>query len=395
MESEFSVCIRGNITSYLNSELDFQSQHYEVCLQDILIGARAWNNVWNGRGTIILALWNVDRRYLNRIDFELSNQIYHSPNQLIADINNAMKQALRTNPPKYYSGYDSAGVAILTVAHWEIECRFDFLEKTNNYMFTSNYKDATLLFNKNLAYVLGIIPTLAYNPKPIEMSFLLDDSIDLSRNYLAALWIYADFTIPIMMGSECAPLLAVVPVNSFTAHVEYKLLSRLFYTPVQARKFKVFNVVIYGDHERNQPLNINNDVILSMHFMERLPPIRHISGFPVIVTISDNTSVKLNTDLNFSYPHEVTLQDVHIPGGAWNNVRIGRNYGEIIPIDEADAIRFTIPPEHYNDNHAFLLELSLAMHNALILANKTFSVAIKPHKADYMITFKGGDGDRK
>ena len=131
--------------------------------------------------------------------------------------------------------------------------------------YTSKSK-SKLKFSKEMAYTLGIIDRFGEsNP------WLLDgwwtrqiDSFIISRNNVSMLWIFADFIECMTVGDKSLPLLKVIPVDVESGMLLHNVFVMTDYRPVVRQHLKQLRICIKDG--LNSTININSQVILSLHF---------------------------------------------------------------------------------------------------------------------------------
>src|SRR5271163_4790514 len=92
MQSDFTyTCVGslegGTLENFPITELDFQSDAYEVCIMDMLFMPGAWNNVREGANIITWSLFENGWKY--EADIPPGN--YATRDELVAILNSALK----------------------------------------------------------------------------------------------------------------------------------------------------------------------------------------------------------------------------------------------------------------------------------------------------------------
>src|SRR6266853_3126371 len=105
---EFTLTVvgeSGQFTSQLNNVLNFEAGPYEVCIQDVVIGAGAWLNIGNDSnfGSFKIVMRSSKNRIFGSIDkpFSIPVRKYADNDDFISSLNrailNVIGQSSKTN----------------------------------------------------------------------------------------------------------------------------------------------------------------------------------------------------------------------------------------------------------------------------------------------------------
>ena len=82
------------------------------------------------------------------------------------------------------------------------------------YLKMKHDTDIAITFCKEIAYLLGVIPTFTSPVPAIKGGWKVEQSkIDLSRNNLTLLWVFADFIAP-TCANKLLPIIRMVPIQA-------------------------------------------------------------------------------------------------------------------------------------------------------------------------------------
>ena len=306
MQSEFTYTLvsdvgnGGDISNTCNEILDFQTNKYEVCMQDMVLSTGAWDNV-----RASCNMFYIDSKFLPQITAHIKPGRYGTLDRFINAINLAINEhhyqhVVQTQTDEEhtrlqeYQGfggrfklvdfvpekpgdpgrqapdglciYDNAGNCkpVMAVepspptpavpAHLKFESEAVFKTETK------------ITFSKEVAYLLGIIPTITTPVPPIANGWKIEQSkIDLNRNNLTLLWVFADFISPTIVGNYLLPIIRMVPIQTHSGSVEHSMFALQYYVPVKQAKFADFRITI-RDRLDGQPMKIRGIVTISLHF---------------------------------------------------------------------------------------------------------------------------------
>jgi hypothetical protein len=160
----------GNFFNSCNEILDFQTTHYEVCMQEMLLTVGAWDNVRDGTNTITL-MGNQSKITTIKPDH------YPTITLLVNGINNAM-------------------------VGWNGHLVYDEDGKTIEFKGA----DIRIKFYKKIAFMLGLTPAINMPLPILKIGDKIDTKkIDLYRNTLTILWVLADFIEPTTVSPTSYP----------------------------------------------------------------------------------------------------------------------------------------------------------------------------------------------
>jgi hypothetical protein len=298
------VSERDNGGQFVNSceeMLDFETNTYEVCMQDMLVNVAGWDNVRDRANEVYLQLWNHEKnrakkkrtilikpgRYLELLDFlKVLNEalkphdieFIHRPAKPLSRLGHELRKieggiisrpnlGLLAGPVGIYftlTSKEKLNKAIVeseTVEKLEQE-RLDSLE-----LVTVKLPDkASLTFCAELAYLLGIVPKLTSLVPPIyNGKEIYGEDIDLTRNNLTLMWVCADFIHPTMFGPHQANILRLAPLQYETGALQHSIFALQHYVRVKSRKIQEFGVCI-KEHLDGEPLKLVDKVVITLHF---------------------------------------------------------------------------------------------------------------------------------
>src|SRR3981189_3702387 len=301
MQSEFAYTLvsevggGGDISNTCNEMLDFQTDKYEVCMQDMVMATSAWDNVRAGCN-----MCHVATRFLPPITGENKTSRYSKLDGLV----NAINAALNTEHYKYvaktqtdeehtrlqdFQGF--GGRFILTEAveakaaipaKWVVSGRGKYkvpwkvadaqppVEAAPAYikfeLSTTSNSETKITFSKEVAYLLGITPTIATAVPAIAGGWKLEQTkVDVNRNNLTLLWVFADFISPTIVGNYLLPIIRMIPIQTLAGALEHSMFALQYYIPVKQAKFSDFRITI-RDRLDGQPIKIRGLVTISLHF---------------------------------------------------------------------------------------------------------------------------------
>src|SRR3977135_342416 len=94
--------------------------------------------------------------------------------------------------------------------------------------------DVTITFCKELAYLLAVIPTITSPVPAIKGGWKVEQSkIDLARNNLILLWVFADFITPTTCANKLLPIMRMVPIQAQQGFLDHQMVDLEYYIPVR------------------------------------------------------------------------------------------------------------------------------------------------------------------
>ena len=226
--------IGGVLENRSNTELDFKSFAFEVCILDMLFMPGSWDNVRAGANVI-----------------------------------------------KYRMG-DGGDVQELHVPVGNYHTRTDFLNIVGKTLegvgkFVSMGLQHVLLceplvkiqFCKELAFLLGAIDALTMPLPWLKHSWNTPkENIDPKRNNLSMLWLFGDFVGNTIIGDLQLPMLRFVPIKVGSGIMEHAIFSTQHY--VRVKRGKVQNLrITFIESLLGSTLNVSEPVALTLHFRIR------------------------------------------------------------------------------------------------------------------------------
>jgi hypothetical protein len=290
MDSDFNYVLVSDVdevssfTNTCNQELDFTTP-YEVCLQDMLFSIGAWDNVRPGSNVIY-------------VEIEGRHEKVHVPPGRYTDkvrFVQAINQTLQVFAPVGGAGISFSFIAAIPAKPKEMrrvggelinECSPyivgdytippvkavpEYLAISYAYRLVKNDKKLKVTFCGELAYLLGMVPTVHAPPTPIAADYSTPGwkiearKIDLTRNNLTLVWVFADFIERMGFGPTTLPLLRMVPIQAETGQLEHSMFSLQHYVPIPKTRIREFGITI-RERWDGAPVKILGEVVLTLHF---------------------------------------------------------------------------------------------------------------------------------
>jgi hypothetical protein len=281
-----------------NQELNFQDGEYEVCMQDMIFSVGAWDNVRPGGNTILVT--SVDPQQPDRTLYIPTGR-YTSSQTLFSAINNRFqtmynhgnylafdtKPAKPAVPVRYWrtasaGGYEIKACTVPLIGDYTTPAEPaepEYVVLRNLAVIQTNYyktgawhavEDLRLTFCNELALLLGIVPRIAAPTVAIKAGWQIETSkIDVHRNNLPMMWVFADFVGKTMFGTAMLPLLRLVPIQVESGNLEHSMFSLQYYLPVQHNRIQQFAITIREHWNDSHPIKIIGSVIIVLHFRVR------------------------------------------------------------------------------------------------------------------------------
>ena len=288
----------GDFTSICNEIMDFQTHRYEVCLQDMLFLPGTWKNVREGGNTFLIMPANVyyDKNNLRweqeepgviresfkhpskhyQIECKIPPGFYSNPHELIKNVNDAIKvienddaNVLKLNGQ---FKYDPTKVTHMGGTFENEKRQVYKVTGILQWSATDTDKLARIQLCKELAYLLGITPTLTSYLPALKHGWKGDlADVDLSRNNLTMIWIFADFIGTTMVANKRLPLLRLVPIQAGSGLFEHSIFTMQHYVPVRAAKIQNFRIFIRDRITDCNTMNLEMEdrLIVTLHFRLR------------------------------------------------------------------------------------------------------------------------------
>ena len=294
----------GDFTSICNEILDFQTHRYEVCLQDMLFLPGAWKTIREEANTIKImpaniyydsngkVKWDVDgvkdglrdsfQHPIHHYELEctIPPGFYSSPRQFVKAINKAIDDLVKSSPYNQlklngWFHYDSTEVARYTPEGMPFEKEIRQLNKIRGkltWIATDPDKITRVKLCKEMSYLLGIIPTLTSYVPSLKHHWEgnLED-VDISRNNLTMLWVFADFIGTTMVANMRLPLLRLVPIQVGSGLFEHSIFTMQHYVPVRSAMIQQFRIYIRDRITKcnTESLEMEDRLVLTLHFRLR------------------------------------------------------------------------------------------------------------------------------
>ena len=127
-------------------------------------------------------------------------------------------------------------------------------------------KEFTIVFCKEIACLLGLVPNMSTPIPTTKAGDKIDISkIDLFRNTLKMLWVFADFIEPTMVGPHLSNILRIVPIQAEFGKLEHHMFALQYYIPVKRLHLQQFRIEI-REIMNGPTLKIRGKVMISLHF---------------------------------------------------------------------------------------------------------------------------------
>ena len=124
-------------------------------------------------------------------------------------------------------------------------------------------------FCNELAVMLGMTSYVAHQTTSnITYGWKTDTTnIDLDRNTVPMLWVFADFVHKIMFGRQMLPLLRMVAMQGESNTLEHGMFALQHYVPVIRDRIQHFGITIRQHCDlAATPFKMNGCVIIVLHF---------------------------------------------------------------------------------------------------------------------------------
>ena len=292
----------GDFFNTCNQILDFQTQEYEVCVQDMLFLPGAWQNVRNEYNTFKLLTanaWNrggvdqwmtneweaypelVKKSYKSKqhreIEFTLKPDFYYDRRVFIQAINDVIIAGVAEDGVKNpsliklngYFVYDS------TEIHSEDSPDKKHHSKVTGqvrFIASDPLKITRIEFCKELSFLLGITSMLTAHIPSLKHGWEIElSNIDLHRNNLTLIWVLADFVGTTMIGNMKLPILRMVPIQAGSGLFEHSIFALQNYVPVKRRQIQNLGISIRDKIHgcNNESLITLDRIIITLHFRLR------------------------------------------------------------------------------------------------------------------------------
>ncbi len=236
------------IVNYPNSEFDFQTHPYEVCVREVIYVKGAWSTIRNGFNWFQVKPLK---------DSTLKFTITIAPGtyktlQEICDIFNKTLEAFKEDH-KIWLGFRSMS--------FRMEGTSLKLDCTDN---------CECYLSPQIAKQLGVRNDENGNPKPlINGSVITSEAFKFNVTEPEILWLFADFVNPTMMGSYSLPIIRMMPIPPTVPEkqLEHTIFPHPFYVPVKSTKLSRLSVEFHEILDA-PPITIEGEVIIQLHFQQ-------------------------------------------------------------------------------------------------------------------------------
>ena len=242
MQNEFNYIMvsnrdgGGDFYNTCNETLDFQTNEYEVCMQELILNVGAWDNVRDGSNFITI-----------------KPEDYHArPVHLIPN-----------HYPTIQSLVDACNLAL---RGWGSNLHYHESAKTIEFIRNGGARILQYNFVKSWHIMLGLIPNMNSPIPIINAGDKIDATkIDLYRNTLTMLWVNADFIKPTNVGPYLTNILRMVPIQLSTGQLEHHMFALHYYMPVKRLPIQQFRIEI-RDYINGPSLKIGGTTVIPLHF---------------------------------------------------------------------------------------------------------------------------------
>ena len=245
--------------------LDFQTNEYEVCMQELMLTVGGWDNVRDGTNTMILK-----GNFGSPLLLSIEPGHYPTIESLVKEFNKELSlENNRYRPSR--TGNDEYDLKLAAMVGYGGYFYYDETAKTLEFKIHEHEPlgkstETTIKFCKEFAYMLGIISNINMPVPIIKLGHKFDLSkIDMYRNTLTILWVFADFIDPTIVGPYLAPILRMVPIQLSSGNLEHQMFGLQYYLPVKRMHLQHFRIQI--KEILNGPnIRIRGNVIIPLHF---------------------------------------------------------------------------------------------------------------------------------
>jgi hypothetical protein len=227
---------------------------YEVCLSDMTFSPGGWPNVREGGNSLTLKLGH------SQVDFRIKAKHYESTWELALALQHVVMPAgatfggFRTTEQEVQSNEEE----VYSLFKKERETAI----KTLTYTATNGLQ---VRFCPELAFVLGVNDRL-YAANPWITSGWSSEKMDIRRNTLVRLWVFADFIVPTIIGPMKAPILRFVPVAVGTSELIHCTFVTNDYRPCLRKRFNCLRMWISERCNSCTNLELFGSVVFCLHF---------------------------------------------------------------------------------------------------------------------------------
>src|SRR5277367_2791130 len=239
MLSDFTYTLTGSIVDGVlknrcNTELDFKSYSFEVCILDMLFMLGSWDNVRPGANVIKYCMG--DAGDVQELHVPVGN--YHTSIDFLTIVGKTT---------------EGVGKSVSMGSYHVLLCE----------------PLVQIQFFKELAFLMGAIDALTMPLPWLKNSWNTPkENIDPKRNNLSMLWLFGDFVGNTIIGNLQLPMLRFVPIKVGSGIMEHAIFSTQHY--VRVKRGKVQNLrITFKESLLGSTLNVSEPVALTLHFRSR------------------------------------------------------------------------------------------------------------------------------
>jgi hypothetical protein len=236
------------IVNYPNSELDFQTHPYEVCVREVIYVKGAWGTIRNGFNWFQV---KPIKDHPIRFTITMDPGTYKTLKEICDIFNKSLEKYMQDT--KSWLGFRSMIFR---------------MEGTSMKLYCPDSCECFL--STQIAKQLGVKSDENGNPKPlIDGSVITSEAFKFNATEPEILWLFADFVNPTMMGSYSLPIIRMMPIPPTAAekHLEHTIFPHPFYVPVKSTKLSCLSVEFHEILDA-PPITIEGEVIIQLHFQQ-------------------------------------------------------------------------------------------------------------------------------
>jgi hypothetical protein len=258
MDDEFFYYLVGEPgTEFVNfPDMAIDLSDYEVCLSDMTFSPGGWPNVRDGGNSLTLKLGH------SQVDLRIKAKHYESSWELAVALQRVVGPAGGA-----FGGFDiSKTEQEAQTAEDEVYSVFkkDQQEVIKTLKYSAS-NDLQIKFCPELAFMLGVNDRL-YTANPWISSGWSSEQMDIRRNTLVRLWVFADFIVPTIIGPMKSPLLRFVPVAAGTSELIHSAFVTNDYRPCLRKRFNCLRMWISERCNSCANLELFGTVVFCLHF---------------------------------------------------------------------------------------------------------------------------------
>ena len=294
MDKDFTITLigkGGRFNMLIHEELDFVTQPYEVCLQEMVFTPGSWGNVRSKANWFIV----YDKKAKKSKTLFLPPRQYHSVSDILYELNSTLAADYsyfcdmfyyldRYNPkseivfPQPTGKSDTLFLTQTTYPrrfrrkHWDDKTPIKETPGMTNRPEIIQYgggKDMMLAiqFCQELAILLGVVETLnQVVPAIIPGWSVKFKHVNILKNNLTMMWIYANFVATTMIGSTRGQILKLVPIVDDTKSILHSVFHMYDFVPVQRRRIQSFEIWFQEGPGSPSVLPIDEEIVVVLYF---------------------------------------------------------------------------------------------------------------------------------